>query len=117
MRMINSVCRREQDRVMAVLANVAGQNMIEVFADCIGTVVATKAISRNTGVIEIRRQPGHGRMAIVAIVATGNVGRVLAGSDCAVVTRATSANDLRVVNAVCGCPDRGIVAILANVAG
>lgn len=117
LRMINPVCRCKQDRAMAVLTNVAGQNMIEVFADRIATVVATKAISRNIGVIEIRRQPGHRGMAVVTIVTTGNVTRDFAGSDCAVMAGTASTDHLGVVNSDCGRPDRRIVAILAIVAG
>ena len=61
--------------------------MVGVFADRIGSIVATKAIVRNIGVIEIRRNPASRRVTVVAGVAAGDVSLILAGSDCAVVTR------------------------------
>jgi hypothetical protein len=56
---VDRVCGGEQNRVVTVFAQIAGQNMIEAFACRIGTVMATEAIARDTGVIKIRRQPGH----------------------------------------------------------
>lgn len=91
--------------------------MALVFSDRVRSVVAPKAISRDTGVIEICRQPGHGRMAIVTIIAAGNVALILASSDSAVVTRAASAYDLGMVNSVCRAPDCCVMAVLANIAG
>lgn len=56
-------------------------------------------------------------MAIVTIVAAGNMTCILAGCNCAIVAGTASADDLGVVNAVCGCPERRVVTVLANVAG
>ena len=72
---------------MAVLAQIAGRNVIGVFADRIGSIVATKTIVRNIGVIEIRGNPASRRMTVVTGVAAGDVALILAGRDCAVVAR------------------------------
>lgn len=72
---------------MAVLANIAGRNVVGIFADRIGSIVATRTIVRNIGVIEIRRNPASRRVTVVTGVAAGDVALILAGSNRAVVTR------------------------------
>jgi hypothetical protein len=66
---------------MTIFAGIARQNMINVFADRIRTVVTAEAIAREIGVIKIRGQPPGRCMAIVAIIATRYVRRVLSFCD------------------------------------
>ncbi len=56
-------------------------------------------------------------MTVVAVVAARDMGRIFTGSDGPVMAGAASTDNLGVVNTVCGCPDRRVMAILANVAG
>jgi hypothetical protein len=56
-------------------------------------------------------------MTVVAIITACNVCRIFAGRDGAIVARVTSSNDLRVINPVCWRPDRGVMAVLAHIAG
>ncbi len=71
---------------MAILAGIACTNVIDIFADRIGTIVTAEAITGEICVIKIRRQPAGRCVAIVTIVATRNVCRVLSFRDRAVVT-------------------------------
>ena len=63
---------------MAVLAKIAGRYMIDILADCIRAVVTTKAVARECRVIDVRRNPTGGRVAVIAVVAARNVCRVFA---------------------------------------
>lgn len=63
---------------VAVLADVAGLYVCRSLARRLDAVVAARAVARDVDVVEVGRQPGDRRMAVVAIVAAGNVGRVLA---------------------------------------
>ena len=44
-----------------------------IFADCLHPVMATKAVAGDAGMIEVCRYPGRSRMAIVAVIAAGNM--------------------------------------------
>ena len=103
--------------VVTILANVRCQNMCRILTRCFDAVVAAHAVARNSNVIEIGRQPSGRRVTIVTIVAAGNVRRVLAGRGGAVVTRATGAEYLRVVDSNCWFPDSLAVAVLAYIGG
>ena len=76
--------------------------MTAVFAGRFRAVVTADAITRDIGVIEIRRYPGHRRVAIVAIVTAGNVGRVFAGRNGAIVTGPAGTDHLRVIHPIGG---------------
>lgn len=72
---------------MAIFANIAGPDVILVLANCIVTVVATNTIRRVIRMIEGCRYPSIGRMTGIAIVATCDVGWVLANRYGVVMTR------------------------------
>jgi len=82
---------RPNVRCVAVLANIAGLYVCRGLADGLRAVVAAHTIASDVDVIEVRRQPGDRRMAVVAVVAAGYMGRVFAGRCDAVMTGATSA--------------------------
>ena len=90
---------------MAVLADVRGRYVIQVFAGCVCTVVTTSAIPHDTCVLAICRHPGIGGVASIAIVTAAYVRRVLAWCDVGVVTGLASADDLRMVHHRCRLPD------------
>ena len=102
---------------MTVFANVAGLNMSWPFTGRIGTVVTAHAVARDIYVIKIRGQPACGRVAIVAIVATGDVILVLTGRRITVVAGSASTDYLRMIDRVGGIPDIRRMAILTHVAG
>lgn len=113
--MINSHYRREDVRRVAVLANIRGLDVGGVFAGCVGSVVAADTIACNVHVIEIRRQPGDGAVAVVTIVATRNMGLVLAGRRHAIVATATVPKYLRVVDREYRRENAGRMAVFAHV--
>ena len=79
---------------MAVFANVTGQYVIQCLASCVSTVVTTTAVASDRCMIEIRRYPGIGCVAAIAIVAAGYVRWVFADRDCIVVAGIASTNHL-----------------------
>ncbi len=100
---------------MTILANVRRQYVLWILSCGDRPVVATHAIAHDVSVIEVRRRPGDGRVAIVAIVAACDMRGVLAGRSDAVVTRGTTAEDLCVIDGHYRCPNRWAVAIFTNV--
>ena len=82
---INDVGRCERYIVVAVLTDVSRVDMRGVFACGIGAVVAAYAVVGNVDVIEVRRNPPVCRVAVVAVVTTGDMRRVLALGGHAVV--------------------------------
>ena len=90
--------------------------MGRVLAGRVGAVVAADAVARDIHVIEIRRDPGDGCMAVVAVVAARDVRRVLARGGIAVVTGEAGPEDLRVVDRVSWRKCHVVVAVLAYIA-
>lgn len=90
---------------MAVFANGGRLNVRRVFADGFCSIVATGTVGRNTCVIEVRRRPRDRRMAIIAIVAAGQMRRVLASGGDAIVTGAATAQDLGMIHGIGRQPD------------
>jgi len=98
LRMVHFENRGPDGRAMAVFANVGGLRMLRILASSVDAVMAANAVAGNVGVIESRRSPGDGGMAIVTVISAGNMGPVLAGCRYAIVTGATGTQHLRVVN-------------------
>ena len=115
--MVDNVGRRPDVRIVAVLADVAGLNMRWSFAGGVRSIVAVDTAIRNIRVIEIRREPAHGRVTVIAILTTGNMRWMFARRGAAIVAGAAGADHLHVINSKCGRPDVGVVAVLANVSG
>ena len=65
--------------------------------------------------VEVGRHPCRGRVAVVAVVATGDVRRVFAGCGDAVVAAAARADDLRVIDGERRQPPGRGVAVFAEV--
>ncbi len=102
---------------MAIFTDVGRQNVILIFAGRVCTVVAANAIAGDIRMIKIRRQPRHGRVAIIAVVAAGNMRWMLACRDGAVMTGCASTDDLRVIDYHNRLKERCTVAIFTDVAG
>lgn len=65
--------------VVAIFADIRRLYVEWAFAGCVRTVVAARAVVNNTDVVKVRRNPCHGRMTIITIIAAGDVSWVFAG--------------------------------------
>ena len=111
---VHQVGRREGHIVVAVLADVRRIDMRGVLAGCVGTVMAADAVVRNVDVVEVRRNPGVRRMAVVAVVATRQVRRVLAFGSVAIVAGEACTDHLRVIHQVGRCECHDVMAVFTN---
>lgn len=89
--------------------------MSRVLACGLSAVVATDAVVRDVHVIEVGRYPGKRCMAVIAVVATRNVRRVLAGRRIAVMAGNAGSQYLGVVHHISWRERHVIVAVLANI--
>lgn len=91
--------------------------MRRVFACGVGAVVAARTVITDIHVIEIRWYPAGRRVTVVAVIASIQVSRVLAGCGDAVMTGAAGAEYLGMVNGKHGRENIGRVAVFADIAG
>ena len=70
---------------MAVFTDIRRSNMPAILANRFRTVVTTNAVAGNIQVIEIRRQPTHGAMTVIAGIAARDMCQVFAEGNDAVV--------------------------------
>jgi len=117
LRMVDSDNWRPPYRAVAVLTDIGCLGMCCVLTRCIRAVVATEAIAGDIHVIEVGRYPADCRMAVVAIVTAGDMCRVFAGGNRAVVAGRAATDHLRMVDPVDGCENDVVVAVLAGVRG
>ena len=83
---------------MAVFTDIGRLGMCRVLTGCVRTVMAADTVTGNVDVIEIRGYPGDRAVTVIAVVAAGDVCRVLASSTDAVVAGATSTKNLGVID-------------------
>lgn len=102
---------------MAVFANVGGQCVLRILTGRDRTVMTTDAVSGDVCVIVICRQPCNRRMAVIAIVAAGDMRRMLACRGVTVVTGAATTKNLGMVDAIGWHPHGRVVTILTHVGG
>ena len=117
LRVIDHVGRRKRYDVVAILTSIGGIDMRWILARRIGAVMAADAVVSDIGVIKVGRDPPAGCMAVVAVIATGNVGRVLAFGNIAIMAGEAGANDLRMIDHVGGYKRHDIVAVFADHSG
>jgi len=86
LRVIDNEGRCPYIRRVAILTNDRRRDMCRALTGRLHAIVAADAITRDIDVVEIGGQPSGRRMAVVTIVAARNMGRVLAGSNNAIVT-------------------------------
>jgi len=108
---------RPDIRRVAVFADVACLHVRRSFAGGLCAVMAAKAVACDVDMVEVRGQPTDGRMAIIAVVATGDMGWVFSTRRDTVMTRTAGTQHLRMVDCVRGRPNSAVVAVLANIAG
>ncbi len=114
---VDCIGRSEHICIVTIFANVGCLYMRRTLADGINAVVAAGTIIDDTKVVEVRWPPGDRCMAIVAGIAAGDMCRVFAGCDDAVMAAVARADDLHVVNGEDWCKDVGVVAVLADITG
>ncbi len=89
--------------------------MLRIFAGCDAAVVAANAVAVYICMIKVRGQPGYGRVAVVAIIATRDMGRMFACRRDAIVTRTAATQYLCMVDSKRWRPHRHTVAVLADI--
>ena len=117
LRVIHHVGRRKRYVVVAILTNIGGIDVRWILARRIGAVMAADAVVSDIGVIKVGRDPPAGCMAVVAVIATGNVGRVLAFGNIAIMAGEAGANDLRMIDHIGGYKRHDVVAVFADHSG
>jgi len=70
---------------MAVLADIRGLDMRRVFTDRLAAIMATETVIHDICVVECCRYPPDGCMAIVAVIAAGDMRRRFPRRNSAVV--------------------------------
>jgi hypothetical protein len=117
LRVIDSKHRREDIRVVAILANIARLDMCQILAGRLHAIVAVDAIPGDVQVVEICRQPPGSGMAVVTSIPAGQMVEVFSTRDNTIVTRATGSDDLHVVDNVDRRERTGVVAVFTNNCG
>ena len=117
LRVIDGKHRREDIRVVAILANIARLDMCQVLAGRLHAIVAVDAIPGDVQVVKIRRQPPVSGMAVVTSIPAGQMVEVFSTRDNTIVTRATGSDDLHVIDNVDRRERTGVVAVFANNCG
>ena len=117
LRVIDHVGGRERHVVVAILTNIGGIDVRWILARRIGAVMAADAVVGDVRVIEVGRDPRVGRMSVFAVVAAGDVGRVLAFGRVAIMAGEAGANDLRMIDHVGGYKRHDVVAVFADHSG
>ena len=98
--MIDPVCWREDNVVVARLAKIGGLHMRRILPDCGRAIVAAEAVSGDVCVIEVGGHPPGRGVTIVTGVSAGDMRRVFTHCDRTVVTARAGANDLGVINGI-----------------
>jgi hypothetical protein len=102
---------------MTIFAYIARLNVGQILANGFNTVMAVDTVTGDIYVIEVRRQPTHRRMAIVAIITACYVCCVFTCCCVAVMTGSARSEYLCVVDRCrwhkCECA----VAVFTNIAG
>lgn len=117
----NDLCMVHHDRwcpkihAMAIFTHKCGLYVSEILAGRIRTVMAVGTIAGDAGVIKICWRPADGRMAVIAIITTGEMSGMLAGRSNAIVTGSATAEHLCVIHRVRWQPRHRVMAVFANI--
>jgi len=115
LRVINGYHRREHIRRMAVFTEIRRLNVCRVLSGCVGTVMATNAITADVQVIEIRGQPTGRAMTVVAGDTALNMGRVLASGSNAIMAGAAGPYYLGVIDCHHWYENVRVMAVLTDI--
>jgi len=105
----------ERDWRMTILTDVGCLNVGGILAGRIGPVVTAEAPVGDVVMIEEGRGPAIGGVAVVAVIAAGDVIHALAFSHGAVVAAAASTEYLQMVDSGDWCENYNVVAVLADI--
>ena len=108
--------RCPDNSTVAVLADIGRLHMRRALAGGVGAVVTTGTIVDDVGVVKRCGRPRDRRMAVIAVIAAGYVGRVFASRRAAIMTGAASTDNLDVVDGVSGHPHIRGMTVFADVA-
>ena len=100
---------------VAVFANIGRRYVRRVLAGCIRAVVTAETVVGDVDVIEVGRDPRDCRMAVIAVVAAGDMRGMLAGCGVAIVAGHAGSEHVGVVHHVSRRPGHVVVAVLADV--
>jgi len=109
--------RHKDISIVAVFAAITGLDVCRVLAGRIRAVVAVNAISSDVQMIEIGRQPPRRGMAVVTGISAVQMVEIFSARGDAIVAGTAGADDLHVIDNVCGRECTGVVAVFANNGG
>jgi len=109
--------RRPDICAVTIFADVGRLRVQWTLASRVRSIMTADTVVDNVCMIEIRRQPRDSRVAVIAIIAAGDMRWVFANGYHTVMTRATSPNNLSVVNRKCRNPGIRCMAIFADNTG
>ncbi len=104
-------------RAVTIFADVGRLWVQWTLASRVRSVMTAAAVIDNVCVIEIGRQPRDSRVAVIAVIAAGDMRWVFANGYHTVMARATSPNNLSVVYRKCWNPGIRCMAIFADNTG
>jgi len=114
---INGSNGRPDICAMAIFADIGRLRVQRTLAGRVCSVMAADTVVNDIRVVEICRQPGDGSVAVIAIIAAGDMRRVFADGYHTVMTRAAGPNYLGVVDCKGRNPGVWCMAIFADDAG
>lgn len=83
---------------MTIFTDITAGDVCRVLACCRHSVVTAAAIANDTSMIEIGRNPGCGRMAVITGIGAGDVRGMFSGGNHTVMARTAAADDLSVID-------------------
>lgn len=113
--MIHPGGRYPRSIAMAIFTHIGGLNVSTAFAGCACPVMAGGAVRCDSGMIEIGRHPGVGRMAAFAIISARDMSGVFTGRDGAVMTAGADSNHLSMIDLECRHPSGVAVTTLTAI--
>ena len=109
--------RCPQVRRVAVLADVGRLNVSGILTGRVGAIVAAYTVAGDAHVVEVRRQPGDGAVAIVAGITARDVSRVFPRRGDAIMTGSAASQYLGVIDGQDRRPQVRRMTIFADVCG
>jgi len=107
-----------QVSAMTIFTDVSRADVVQALTGRSDTIVAvTTALGSNILMIEIRRYPASGTVAVIALCGGWQMIQILAHGSNTVMTTATGAQHLEVINRYYGIPQVGAVTVFTDVSG
>lgn len=97
--MIDTRNRRPAGGAMTILTDIGGLDVCRVLAASRCAVMTADTVACHTRMVKHGRSPASGIMAVITLGAAGNVSRMFAGGDGAIVAGDTATQDIAVIDA------------------